>query len=266
MEEVKEVQVEEPKKEEVIENKEVIIDRYTKDIPIPSNGYLGGPKNITIRAMTAAEEKILYSARDFNFIQKVCKACTVKPKVLDLATLTAPDIMFILYQIRELTFGPTYKQPIRCPFCGTQQFAEINIANFEYTILPDDIEEKLFITLPISKLGVHLRLLSQQEIDNIENEVITMYDKGAVRDLEGTTMMKKICAMISDIVGQEFENDNDKFAFLQKMHLQDFNAIENALGNIKYGLVNNTEHVCTNCEKKVEVTGTICPEFFRPTE
>ena len=34
--------------------------------------------------------------------------------------------------IRELTFGPVYKQPIKCPHCGMSQEADINIADFEY--------------------------------------------------------------------------------------------------------------------------------------
>ena len=149
-----------------------------------------------------------------------------------------------------------------------QEEVEINIANFEYTILPDDIEEKLFITLPKSKIGVHLRLLSQQEIDTIENEVQSKYESGLVQDLEGTTMMKKICAMIKEFTGVEFSNDNDKFAYLQKLHLSDFNAINKAISDIKYGIDNIAEVHCTNpnCGKKVEVIGTICPEFFRPSE
>lgn len=254
--------------EEKIENKDIVTDTYTKEIPVPSNGYLGGPKSITIRALTAAEEKILYSARDFSFINKLCSACTIKPKSLDMSTLTSNDLMFILFQIRELTFGPKYKQPIRCPYCNVQEEVEINIADFEYTILPDDIDEKLFITLPKSKIGVHLRILSQQEIDNIENDVLSRYNNGKIKDLEGTTMMKKICASIKDFVGEDFSNDDDKYAFLQKLHLLDFNAIQDAISNINYGINNTAEVICTNpnCGKKVEVLGTICPEFFRPTK
>lgn len=241
---------------------------YTKEIILPSNGYLGGPSKVTIRAMTTAEEKILYSSRDFSFINKICKACTIRPKDLDLSTLTAQDLQFMLFQIREVTFGPTYKQPIRCPFCGMSQEAEINIADFTVEVLDkEELAKKLFIELPISKVGVHLRLLSQQEIDNIESEAQKLFNDGLISDPDSHAMVKKITAMIESVVGKEFENENDKFSYVNKLHMADFNAIRNALDKIKFGLDNSVEVICENknCNRKVEVLGTICPEFFRPT-
>lgn len=254
------------------ENKEkleeqVITNSYTKDIEIPSNGYLGGPAKITIRAMTAAEEKILYSSRDFGFIKKICKSCTVNPKMLDTNKLLPQDLMFILFQIRELTFGPVYKQPIKCPHCGMSQEADINIADFEYTMLDKDIDSKLFVELPISKAKVHLKFLSQDEIDFIEKESAKMFNEGKISDLEGYLLLKKVSEMIDSVSDLEFKNDMDKISYVNKLHAADFNAIRNKLSSVQFGLINNTTVICQNknCEEKVEVTGTICPEFFRPT-
>lgn len=251
------------------ENEQVITTSYTKEIEIPSNGYLGGPKKITIRNMTSAEEKILYSSRDFGFIKKICRACTVSPRVLDTNTLLPQDLMFILFQIRELTFGPIYKQPIKCPHCGMHQDVDINIASFEYKLLDEDVSSKLFIDLPISKASVHLKFISQDEIDNIESEVSTLFNEGKVSDLEGTTMIRKIAAMIDSVSEIEFKDMNHKVSYLMKLHMADFNAIRNKLNQIAstFGLSNDTTVTCQNinCGKKVEVSGTICPEFFRPT-
>jgi len=252
-----------------VQEEQVTTNSYTKEIELPSNGYLDGPKKVTIRAMTTAEEKILYSSRDFGFIKKICKACTTSPKVLDTNKLLPQDLMYMLFQIRELTFGPTYKQPIRCPHCGLQQDAEINIANFEYKLLDENVSSKLFIDLPISKANVHLRFLSQDEIDNIENEVSTLFHEGKVSDLEGTTMLRKIARMIDSVTDIEFRDENHKLSYLNKLHMADFNAIRNKLNEIAstFGLNNDITVSCENpnCAGKVEVTGTICPEFFRPT-
>ena len=252
--------------EENVVEETVRIDRYEKEIDVPSNGYLGGPKKITIRAMTTAEEKILYSSRDFSFITKICKACTVKPKGIDWSLFLPQDFQFILFQIRELTFGSEYRQPYTCPHCGSSQEAVINIANFKYTLLDEGISEKLFIDLPISKAKVHLKLISQQEIDNIEDETNKLFAEGKVSDPESHSMVKKMTAMIDFVTGVDFENENDKFSWINKLHLADFNAIRNKLGEVQWGLENNTEVECARCGKKVEVVGTICPEFFRPTK
>lgn len=255
--------------EENVKEETVSIDRYEKEIDVPSNGYLGGPKKITIRAMTTAEEKILYSSRDFGFIKKICKACTTVPKQLDTSLLLPQDLMFMLFQIRELTFGPVYKQPIKCPHCGMQQEADINIADFEYKILDDDISTKLFIDLPISKANVHLKFLSQDEIDNVENEVTTLFQEGKISDIEGNMLIRKIAHMIDTVTGIKFEDFNHKLSYLNKLHMADFNAIRNKLNEVAetFGLNNNVVVTCENpnCEGKVEVVGTICPEFFRPT-
>lgn len=251
------------------EDVKVITDSYTKEIILPSNGYLGGPKKVTIRAMTTAEEKILYSSRDFGFIKKICKACTTTPKQLDTSLLLPQDLMFMLFQIRELTFGAIYKQPIKCPHCGMQQEADINIADFEYTLLDEDISSKLFIDLPISKANVHLKFLSQDEIDNVENEVTTLFQEGKISDVDGNMMIRKVAHMIDTVTGIKFTDFNSKLNYLNKLHMADFNAIRNKLNEVAetFGLNNNVTVTCQNpnCEGKVEVTGTICPEFFRPT-
>lgn len=253
---------------DMLVNEQVITDSYTKEIELPSNGYLGGPKKITIRAMTTAEEKILYSSRDFGFIKKICKSCTVNPKVLDTNTLLPQDLMFILFQIRELTYGPVYKQPIKCPHCGMNQDADINIASFEYTLL-GNVDSEMFIDLPISKANVHLKFLSQDEIDNIEKQAVRLFQDGKISDLDGYIMVKKISAMIDTVTDLDFKDENHKLSYVNKLHMADFNAIRNKLNSVAgtFGIKNDTEVTCVNknCGEKVEVQGTICPEFFRPT-
>jgi hypothetical protein len=244
-----------------------VIDKYTKEIDIPSQGYLGGPKRVTIRAMTTVEEKILYSSRDNSFIKRICKSCTVSPKVLDTNKLLPADLYYMIFQIRELTFGPTYKQPIRCPYCKLQQDAEINIADFEYKLLDDDIDSKLSIELPISKAKVQLKLISQDAVDEAERASIKLFQDGKISDLEGYTLVRKLSAMIDSVVGMVFESENDKIAYVNNMHLMDLNAIRNTLNSVDFGLKTDVTVKCqnTSCNEDMEVIGTICPEFFRPT-
>ena len=67
------------------------METLEKTFNVPSNGYFGGPKTITLRAMTTREEKILYTAKDFNFLERLikscCDACPVDFLYLDIVTL-----------------------------------------------------------------------------------------------------------------------------------------------------------------------------------
>ena len=110
-----------------------------KTFQLPSNGLFGGPKEITLRAMTTKEEKILMTSRDFSVFERLVKSCCVEPKDLDIGLLHQNDIMYLIYALRELTFGTTYNQEIKCPECGAKQEIEVDISEMEVNIL--DLEE-----------------------------------------------------------------------------------------------------------------------------
>ena len=46
------------------------METLERTYPIPINGLFGGPKEITLRAMTTREEKILLSTRDFSVFDR----------------------------------------------------------------------------------------------------------------------------------------------------------------------------------------------------
>ena len=242
-------------------------DKYTQVLPLPSDGYFGGPKEITIRAMTTKEEKILYSTRDESFIKKIVKSCTIEPSSLDVGKLHPEDLVYILFSIRNLTFGPTYKQPTFCPFCGAKNFTEINITDFSYTSLDTTgIDGKLFIELPVSKDKVHLKLLSIQDSDNIDREVERLASKGSLKDPAGHNFFMRLCASVDSVEDKTFESDKDKQNYLNNLHARDVNAIRNRLNTFNLGMNTTFLTKCEACGEEYEVTGAYCPEFFRPTE
>lgn len=248
---------------DVVDN---VMDKYQKTIELPSRGYLGGPKEIVIRAMTAAEEKILFSSKDWSFIRKIVLACTVSPKDIDIYQLLPEDLVYVLYRIRELTFGPEYLQPIRCSHCNTKQNAVINIANFEYTTLPEDVDSKLSIELPISNLKATLKLLSKGEIDDLDRETQKIIQRENIQDPDGYSFIKRLMAQ-TEILGKDFNSDLEKYSYFLKMHAMDINRIRNTIDSIVFGINTNTIIKCENknCGVDIEVNGTVCPEFFRPT-
>lgn len=246
---------------------------YTKNVLLPSNGKLGAPKEVTIRNMTTLEEKILSNARDEKFLFDLVKSCVIEPKDFDPYTCHANDIMCLIFQIRELTFGPTYKQSFECPICGTQQDVEIDISKFEFTLLEADLDKALEVTLPISKDKVTLKILT--EADNRECVKLAKHKqkKFPGQNYNDLLFTEKLCAQVVSIELAKPEEGKtallemrpERESYLMNMHFADMNAIKQALSKIEFGVKSFQTERCNFCGEEMEVPGMFSPEFFRPT-
>ena len=107
------------------------MDTIEKRIQLPSNGYFGGPKEVTIRAMTTREEKIILSARDFSVFTQLVRSCITDPEDIDVGLLHQNDIMYLVYALRELTFGNTCHRGLRC-FILLQKFQKYSLNIFRF--------------------------------------------------------------------------------------------------------------------------------------
>lgn len=238
-----------------------------KTFNVPSNGYFGGPKQITLRAMTTKEEKILYTSRDMKFLERLIKSCCVEPADLDTGLLHQNDLMFLTFALRELTFGSTYEQDIICPDCGTKQKVEIDISEMEVSILDTEhLDEILKVELPVNKDTLQLKLMSKGESNKIERLVKSKNAKGKIKNPEEYEFLLKLTALIDTKNGEDFESEESKQNYVDNLNLRDLNAIQNALLQADFGIDNSNIRVCSNCGEDIEVNGLICPEFFRPTK
>lgn len=243
------------------------MNSFEKTYQIPSNGLFGGPKEITLRAMTTKEEKILLSARDFSIFDRIVKSCCVEPKDLDTGLLHQNDIMYLIYALRELTFGPTYIQDIQCPECGFKQEAEIDISMMEVSILDtENIDEQLTVTLPVAGDTLQLKLLSSGDIKRLDKQIKQKVTKGKIQDPESYEFLVKLMETIVNKNGEDFESFEEKRSYTDNLNLRDLVAIQNTLNKINFGIDNKVVITCTKCNEDVEVNGLVCPEFFRPSK
>lgn len=243
------------------------MNSFEKTYQLPSNGFFGGPKEITLRAMTTKEEKILLTARDFFMFDRIVKSCCIEPKDLDTGLLHQNDIMYLVYALRELTFGNTYIQDIKCPECGFSQEAEIDIANMEVNILDtDNIDERLSVKLPVAGDVLQLKLLSSGDIKRLDKQIKQKIAKGKIQDPESYEFLVKLMETIVTKNGDDFESIEEKRHYTDNLNLRDLVAIQNTLNKINFGLDNRVIVTCAKCNEDVEVNGLICPEFFRPSK
>ncbi len=243
------------------------MDSFEKTFRLPSNGLLGGPKEVTLRAMTTKEEKIILTTRDMTVFERLIKSCCVEPKELDIGLLHENDIMFLVFALRSITFGDSYEQTITCPECGFKQDVTINISEMETNILDTDgIDEKLTCTLPVNKDTLQLKLLSTGEINKIDKLVKTRAAKGKVQDPDSYNFILKLMETIVNKNGEDFESQDEKRHYVENLNMRDLVEIQNTLSNIEFGLDNTLIRTCNKCHEDIEVAGVVCPEFFRPTK
>ena len=231
---------------------------------VPSAGLFGGPTEVTLRPMTTKEEKIIYTSRDMSFIEKIVKSCIVEPKNVDIDLLHPNDITYLLYMIRELTFGPNYKKKMQCPYCGLRQDIEIDITEMTYEILDlESLDEKLNVKLPVCGDTIQLKLLSQGDFNHIDEYIKRLVRQNKLEDPEGYKYVYRFAKMIKTINGEEKEDIKEVISYVDNLNMRDFGAIKDVLQDIPIGINTLNIRKCRNCGEEVEVFGAAVPEFFR---
>ena len=243
------------------------MNTFEKTVQLPSNGLFGGPKEITLRAMTTKEEKILMTSKDFSVFDRLVKSCCVEPKDLDTGLLHQNDIMYLVYALRQITFGDSYIQEVTCPECGFKQEMEIDISEMTINLLDtDSIEKDLTVKLPVNGDELQLKLLSSGDIKRLDKVVKTKAAKGKLLDPNSYEFTIKLMETIVNRNGEDFESEEEKRHYVDTLNMRDLVAIQNTLSNIEFGLDNTVIRTCSKCNEDVEVNGLICPEFFRPSK
>lgn len=239
------------------------METLTKEFNLPSQGLFGGPKTVTVRPMTTKEEKMIFTARDNSFLDKIVKSCIVEPSNIDINMLHSADITYLLYMIREMTFGPNYKQGMQCPYCNLKQDIEIDITEMTTYLLDfEELEKLSVLTLPDCEDVVKIKLLSNGDINDINRTIKQLTKDDKLQDPEGYEYVYRFARLVETINGEEKEI-REVVTYLDNLSLRDFNEFKKALSNIRIGIDTTNYKVCKKCGEEVEVLGAIVPEFFR---
>lgn len=246
-------------------------DLLSTTIELPSQGYFGGPKKVQIRPMTVREEEILYLSDDNpTYLDDIALSCIVSPKGITLDQLHPNDLLYILYAIRNISFGPEYKQNSICPTCRMNNIITVDITKMpldyldaSYADLMREVQlrdKKDTVTVNILTEGELLRL-DEAVRDGIKRNKIV--DANQARRFEFRTRRD---AHIMAVNGKEFKDKKSKEQYMESLTSRDYNMITGASSKIResFGLDRSLEVKCNNCKRTYESEAAIVPEFFRP--
>jgi hypothetical protein len=236
-------------------------------VTLPSRGIIYPdkkiPADVSIRGMTTREEKVLYSSTGGDVFSKILKSCITTPEDFDTSGLIAADEMFLIIQLRIVTFGPEYRVQTTCPHCGKTDVYTINLSDFDIDYLPEDFKEPIDVKLPVSGDTLSLRILR-----NSDNEMLDKFIKK--RSKQFNLPLKEVeydcrnAKYITAVNGEPIDFV-DAIDYFQNMMSMDSMRMQTALSEVKVGVDTTATALCTSCREEFEFQTPITREFFRPT-
>jgi hypothetical protein len=116
------------------------------ELPSRGIGYPPGMDKVTIRTLTFEDEKIMSESNpDQDIISLLLTRCVSN---LDPDILYGPDKLYLLYKIRELSYGTNIKLKETCPNCNEENQLEVDLSQLPVTKASDEFSDTKEITLP----------------------------------------------------------------------------------------------------------------------
>ena len=123
----------------------------TLNLPSRGKSYRDHEGVVSIKAFTYREEKKLRSIKKVNQANNIIKSlfgdCV---KGLDYDSMTLEDKNFVLFKLREISYGDKYVITAVCPDCSAENNLNLLISEIPVEYAAEDFEEPLEITLPDS--------------------------------------------------------------------------------------------------------------------
>jgi hypothetical protein len=221
-----------------------IVDELLGEAPINAEVSVTIPsgKTVTLRPITFEEEKQLVglSEKGMDPSRLLIEKCVSDLKIDDILLI---DKIYILFKLRELSFGSVYKFMASCPACRHQQTISIDINDLPVTELDGEDQEE--IELPMSKKKIVVRRAS------VKDEQIVMNTERVFDNLWKFVI--------------SFEGNDNPMVIqkvLTKLAAGDINRILSVVMCEGYGLNNEVMFRCGSCGKETPMPLPLTKNFF----
>lgn len=237
---------------------------------LPSRGIVYNgmvAPEVKLRSMTTNDEMKRLSPTDspYKTLCDIIDDCMVESIPVSSYDMCLGDYQFLLYKLREVTYGKQYDLTNVCPYCGCR-----NTANLDLEILPikefneKDIEKYTTFQLPVTKKTIKLNFQTPRMLDRIQAQ-----SKEFSKKLDDKTINAEIIFTIVNLIatidGKE-PNPVTLEQWVRDLPMRDTNCIFNyadKLNNL-IGLDVNLQMDCDVCGLTYDTFLQMNSEFFRP--
>lgn len=230
---------------------------------LPTRGYLYQSSEdddirsgiIRLRPMTLKDEEILANQtyiKNGSVFRRLIDSCMLND--FDAKELTGYDTYFIIYALREITYGKDYKFQIKCGDCGKEFEYELKMNEAEFDELEEKIKPEKTIKLPVSKYTVTIKYpsIGDEEAANKFQE-------------DGGDVAKSYAVRTIAITDNEGEpvSPRDFVEFYEAIPGKDRVELSKAFEKLDKLKVPTVKVVCPKCGEEMEMDIPFNRDFFR---
>jgi hypothetical protein len=207
-----------------------MVDDILADVPYNAQNTVTLPSGgvATLRPITFEEEKqiLSLSKKGVDPSQVLLENCVSD---IDKSDILLVDKIYLLFKLRELSFGSVYKFVVGCPSCHQENRISVDLNDMPVVSL-EDMGREVEIQLPMCKKPAKVKLAS-------------MSDEVYMSDPE--LLMDNLWRFIISI--NDVENDMVIQKAIKKLPAGDINTIMSTVMCEGYGLTTEIRVLCSHC-------------------
>lgn len=251
-------------------------------IELPSRGkfYTGIPELesgvLHVRPFSSVEEKMIdrFNQNTFyDMVDEIIKNCVKED--IDIDDLTLGDRIFILLNIRVLSYGSTYEVRFECGKCDSEYPLIVDLSQFEPTYLDvDEVVEPMELELPVCKATVKMRMVRSGDLRESTNRSYAERKRNGVF-VDASVYQKALCCEefilpeSSADAGTVLHSANpDEFRYIlgimNRLNSNDSRAIEDLFVDYQHGFIDPISMTCKVCGASFDQYVSLNWDFFRP--
>lgn len=248
---------------------------FTQEVVLPSRGLLNPeiPEGKLVqRCLMVADQKFLSGSNQSadSAIHQILQRTVTSPEGFDVSKLSIYDTLYLLFKLRILSYGKDYKFRTRCPECGKKIDVVVDLSAVPVEVLDEDFADRLVVTLPHRGDKVYIKLLTNEDNEEIAREVKRRKKRSPEDDSE---YILRIVRSIEKVVlttpnkdgKKELTGSIDLERYISALTSLDASVIMGARDSVTYGVTPVADSVCPECGEDIELNIAFSSEFFRPS-
>jgi len=213
------------------------------ELPSRGVGYPEGMGKVTLRGMTFEDEKIISeSTPDQDIINLLLNRCVSN---LDPDLLYSADKLFLLYKLRELSYGTHVKVKGNCKECQEENHLDIDLSLLPVTKAPDNFSAFKIVQLPDLGKELKIRIPRSSDSEYLANKSRVLDNLWRfIEKLDRYTDPKVISQAIKRLTSK------DTRFIVEALFVEDF------------GIETGAKFICSRCRHENTIEVPISESFF----
>lgn len=242
--------------------------RIAETFTLPSHGKVYEEEvnpEVTLSSMTTKHEMLRLSANEDSqkLMADIIDDCIQSDVGISAYDMCLPDYQFLMYKLREVTFGNEYEMTGICPFCGMQNNIPVDLDELEVKEFSDEMLDLMEVELPASDCTIEITMQTPRLLDTISKQAKQARRK--IKSKENPYILYLLLNSITKKDGEDFNSVVEE-QWVRNLPLSDTNRILSAIEklNTAFGMELSVYHTCNICGEEIVAPFRVNETFFRP--